>query len=80
MKHFSGFDNIFEIEAWYFWGNMKVLLGHLDWELGTKGLHCDSAVKTFWVCILPAIFFIYLFIYLFIYFSFKSLFTVGIQK
>ena len=26
---------------------MKVLLGHLGWELGTKGLHSDSADKTF---------------------------------
>ena len=30
MKHLSGYDNIFETEAWYFWGNMKVLLEHLD--------------------------------------------------
>ena len=30
-----------------FWGNMKVLLGHLDWTLGTKGPHSDSADKTF---------------------------------
>ena len=47
MKHFSGFDNIFETEAWYFWGNMKVLLGHLDWGLDTKGPHNDIADKTF---------------------------------
>ena len=26
---------------------MKVLLGHLGWGLGTKGLHSDSADKTF---------------------------------
>ena len=37
MKHLSGYDNIFETEAWYFWGNMKVLLEYLDWGLGTKG-------------------------------------------
>ena len=43
MKHFSGFYNIYETEARYFWGNMKVLLGHLDWGLGTKGLHSDKA-------------------------------------
>ena len=23
----------------YFWGNMKALLRHLDWGLGTKGQH-----------------------------------------
>ena len=38
----------FETEAWYIWGNMKVLLGHLDWELGTKGPHSDPADKIFW--------------------------------
>ena len=47
MKHLSGYDNIFETEAWYFWGNMKVLLEHLDWELGTEGPHSDPADKTF---------------------------------
>ena len=47
MKHFSGFDNISETGAWYFWGNMKVILGHLDWGLGTKGPHIDPADKTF---------------------------------
>ena len=26
---------------------MKVLLGHLDWRLDTKGLHSDLANKTF---------------------------------
>ena len=57
MKHFSGFDNIFETDAWYFWGNMEVFLGHLAWGLGTKGPHSDPAEKTFfWVCILPAMF------------------------
>ena len=47
MKHLSGYDNIFETEAWYFWGDMKVLLGYLDWGLGTKGPHSDPADKTF---------------------------------
>ena len=47
MKHLSGYDNIFETEARYFWSNMKVLLGHLDWGLGTKGPHSDPADKTF---------------------------------
>ena len=56
MKHLSGYDNIFESKAWYFWGKMKVLLGHLDWGLGTKGLHNDPAEKTFWVCVLSAMF------------------------
>ena len=46
-KHLSGYDNIWETEARYFWGNMKVLLGHLDWGLGTKGLHSDTAEKSF---------------------------------
>ena len=47
MKYFSGYDNIFEIEARYFWGNMKVLSGHLNWRLGTKSPHSDPAYKTF---------------------------------
>ena len=47
MKHFSGFDNIFETETWYFWGNIKVLSGDLDWWLGTKGLQSDPADKTY---------------------------------
>ena len=35
-----------------FGGNMKVLLGHLDWGLGTKVLHSDTADKTYWgLCI-----------------------------
>ena len=40
---FSGFDNMFETEAWYFWGNTKILLGHLDWSMSTKGPHSDPA-------------------------------------
>ena len=47
MKHLSDYDNIFETEAWYFWRNMKVLFGHLDWGLGTKGPHSDPADKSF---------------------------------
>ena len=47
MKQFSGFDNIFVTETWYFWGNMKILLGHLDWGLGNEGPHSDPADKTF---------------------------------
>ena len=47
VLHFSDFDNIFETETWYFWGNMKVLLGHLNWRLGTKDPHSDPADKTF---------------------------------
>ena len=29
-------------------GNMKVLLGHLDWGLGTKDAHSDLAEKKIW--------------------------------
>ena len=47
MKHLSGYDNVFETEAWYFRGNIKIFLAHLDWGLGTKGLHSDPADKTF---------------------------------
>ena len=47
MKHLNSYDNIFETEAWYFWGNMKVFLGHLHWGLGTKGPHSDPADKIF---------------------------------
>ena len=25
MKHLSGYESIFETEAWYFWSNIKVL-------------------------------------------------------
>ena len=49
MEHLSDYDNIFESEAWYFWSNMKVLLGHLDWGLSTKDPHYDPADKTFLV-------------------------------
>ena len=48
MKYLSGYDNIFETEAWYFWGNMKVLFGHLDWGLGIEGPHSDQLTKVFW--------------------------------
>ena len=47
---------MFETEAWYFWGNMKVLLVHLDRGQGTKGPHSDPADKTFWVYVLSAVF------------------------
>ena len=47
MKHLSGYDNMFETEAWYLWSNMKVLLGYLDWGLSTKDLHSDPTDKTF---------------------------------
>ena len=49
MKYFSDFVTIFETETRYFWGNMKVLLGHLDWGMGTKGPQSDPADKTFLV-------------------------------
>ena len=47
MKHLLDYDNIFETEAWYFRGNMKVLLGHLNSGLGTKDPNSDPADKTF---------------------------------
>ena len=47
MKHFSSFDNIFETETWYFQGNKKVILGHIDWALDIIGPHTDPADKTF---------------------------------
>ena len=47
MKHLSGYDNIFETEAWYFLGNMKVLLEHLDRRMDTKGPQSDPADKAF---------------------------------
>ena len=46
MKHLSDYDNMFESEPWYFWGNIKALLGHLDWGLATKGSHSDPTNKT----------------------------------
>ena len=36
-----------ETETIYFWGNMKVLLGHLDYGLVTNALHSDPAEKPF---------------------------------
>ena len=52
MKNLGGYDNIFETEALYFWGNMKVLLGHLDWGVSSKDLQSDPANKTFFgLCI-----------------------------
>ena len=47
MKHLSDYDNISESETWYFWGNMKVHLGYVNWRLGTKGPHDNPADKTF---------------------------------
>ena len=47
MKYLSDYDNIFETEAWFFEGNMKVLLQYLDWGLGTKGPHSDPTKKFF---------------------------------
>ena len=46
MNHLSVYDNIVESEAWYFWGNMKFLLGHSDWGIGNKSPRSDPAVKT----------------------------------
>ena len=48
MKHLSGYDNIFETEAWDFWGNIKVHLGHLHRGLDTKGPESDPVDKIFW--------------------------------
>ena len=47
MKYLSGYDNIFETGAWYFWGNRKVRLGYLDWGPGTNDRHSDPADKIF---------------------------------
>ena len=56
MKHLIGYDNIFETEVWYFLSNMKILSGHLDWGLVTKGPHGDLADAAFWVYVLSAMF------------------------
>ena len=59
MNHLSGYDNIFETEVWYFLGNMKILSGHLDWGLVTKGPHSDPPDKTFMgLCIVFCCFFL----------------------
>ena len=47
MKHLSGYDNVLETEAWCFWGNMKVLLGHLDRARDTESPRSDPADKIF---------------------------------
>ena len=47
MKYLSGYDNIFETGAWYFWGNRKVRFGYLDWGPGTNDRHSDPADKIF---------------------------------
>ena len=54
MKHLSGYDSMFETEAWYFWGNIKVLLEHLDLDLVNKGPHCDTADATFLSLCIPS--------------------------
>ena len=46
MTDLSGHNKIFETET-CFLGNMKVLLGHLLWGLGTKAPHSDPVGKTF---------------------------------
>ena len=56
MKHLRDYDNIFETEAWYFWGNMKVLLGYLDWRMSTKARTVTQLTKHFWICVLLAMF------------------------
>ena len=56
MKHLNGYDNIFGTEAWYFWGNMKVLLGHLIWDWALKARSVTQLAKRFWVCVLSAMF------------------------
>ena len=56
MKHLNGYDNMFETESWYLYGNMNALLGYLNRELGTKGQFSDPGDKTFWVCVLSAMF------------------------
>ena len=56
MKHLSGYDNVLETEAWCFWGNMKVLLGHLDRARDTESPRSDPADKIFWVSVLSAMF------------------------
>ena len=45
MEYLSDYDNIYETETWYFWDNMKVVFGHLNSRLGTKGPHSDPADK-----------------------------------
>ena len=47
MKHLSGHYNMFETETWYFRGDMKILLGHLNWGLNTNGRPSDSADNIF---------------------------------
>ena len=46
MTDLSSHNKIFETET-CFLGNMKVLLGHLVWGLGTKAPHSDPVDKTF---------------------------------
>ena len=56
MKHLSGHNDVFETEARYFWGNMKVLLEHSNWGLGTNGPHSDPADKIFLgLCIVSSV-------------------------
>ena len=38
MTHLNSYNNIFEIEILYFWGNMKVLVGHLYTRWTSKGV------------------------------------------
>ena len=54
MKHLSGYDNMFETKVRYFWGNIKLLLGHLESPLQARTV--AQLAKLFWVCVLSAIF------------------------
>ena len=38
---------MFETETWYFRGDMKILLGHLNWGLDTNGRPSGSADNIF---------------------------------
>ena len=38
MTDLSNYNKIFETETWYFWGNMKVLLGHLCIRWTSEGV------------------------------------------
>ena len=38
MTHLSSYDNIFEIETWYFWDNIRVLLWYLYTHWASEGV------------------------------------------
>ena len=55
-SHLSSHNNIFETETWYFWDNMKVLLGHLYTSRTSEDVEITQPLTKWWPAILLLIF------------------------